>query len=468
MTRNKRHASAGTPRKRDTQATQRGAGKAGGAKAKAPGAASAEEVVYLRERVADLEKLVGENVELTERLADLQAELERLRPSGESARARMGSPPAPRRPQASLVASPSLGTALARRRDTRGGRPCILLAGAAEYFTGGGPSLAHTEIRDLLSGIPGDVDLTFLCLQARVSQCLDIRRSTLREDAEVIDVVVPETGGIAHTFAGLAPDLVMNVGPLPPGGAFRQLPESMMSNCVLNLLHGEVARVVGASGKEILPRAGAALVTTSAERDSLAALDFPGDIVVYMRGVNIAKTKTFGLDGNGSIVCITEDIGSEGAEIIGTAADELNRSGIALRAIAQGRETDSYREAVGLEPERQSDLLDIISEASTVLVPPGTLGMPQALQVGLAMGKVCLLPKDTFAHPDLSHVPGLRYRPEVEPLVDLIREFIARPGAHTALVSQASDFAREHLRRSKWARVLAEFLSPRLSCGAEK
>ena len=470
-----------------------------GGKAKPVGSDErAHEITYLRQRIASLEALVEENLALTARIAELEAELATGRvgnqPAGTDAAVSAAAPtdghvgpaslfsrveagwkelsvqPGARaeaaraesaRPALTMV-SQSLLAAKARRPAWPGERASILLVGDRRYFGGGGPSFAHLEIRDILYGLPDDMAVTFLRLHPNPGMFQETPHSSLRDDIEVIDVVLPEGPEAAEMVVALAPDLIMNIGPLKPvAELFAHLPSPGAG--VLNLLHGEAAGLGAWELVDSLRGMGGALVTTAFEQGCLGAIDFAGEIVRYVRGVNIAKMQLTGLEGAAGIICIAEDVDERSLGLADAVAEDLRGDGVSLMVMGTPDRATAVRRAEFIEPQEEGDLFQCIATANAVLVPPGTVGMPQALQVALAMGKVCLLPDDPFARAEFAEVPGLRYPAEPDALSRQIRAFLADPLSSATLVSESAEYGRKNLRRSTWAKMLSAFLARRLA-----
>jgi hypothetical protein len=440
----------------------------------------AAELEYLRERTAGLEALVEENLALTRRIAALEAELGRLRKRldrdgpepGVSPPIAHRVPPEPASPLAAhpappraleSAASPSLLAALEKRRSRPDGAPGIVLVGPPQYFTGMGLSFAHLEIRDILYGLPKEADVSFLALWPPAARVTELQRLNLRDGVEVIDLVLPEPDRLAEILTGLAPAVVMNVGPLAPViEVFRHLPADLRRAGVLNLLHGELVRFASGHDTDVFERAGTALVTTQIERDGLLGLGFSGDIVTYRRGVNIPTIPLASLDGGKDILCLMEDADPRADSLIDQLVADFSSE--AAHLVVMGASSALADEALldSVEPQKAADLFESIKDAAAVLVPPGTGGLPQALQVALAMGKVCLLPHEPFGRPELADLPGLRYEVEAAALACTIREFMADPQAHAGLAEQAAAYGRTHLRRSQSAKAFSQFIAGRL------
>jgi hypothetical protein len=495
-------------------ATKAGAKKSGraakpvkGEEAAPPAATADHERDYLLRRISSLEALVEENLGLLRRIAALDVECAALRTiiaEGRSggAEADAAEPPPPP-PQPKLVREAEVTKAAARsaaaaqrkekqlaqerartiealldlsvieaierRRQRPKETPSVLLVGEAQYLAGKGPALARQEIRDILNGVPERASLTLMAIKPPSSVGEEAETPILREGAETVELLMPAAAEIDYILTSLAPDIVMNVGPLGPvADVFRFLPGALRHAGVLNLLHGECGALgaADAAGRLALAKVGAALVTTDIERQLLLKLGFEGEITTYVRGVNVPQTKVTGLAGNGTIACILEGAGRDAASFIAEVTVGLDAIGERLVALHEGPVEEENGAFADLQSRRPADLVKSLGEADAVLMPPGTTGLPQALQVAMTMGKVCLLPQDPFGRQALEALPGVRYPAEAARLVDIVRDFLANREIYSDLAERTALYARKHFRRGDWAKVLNGFLSARLPAKA--
>ena len=266
--------------------TKRSKASAGAASSEADGTetGSVSELKWLRERVKALEGLVEDNLALTRRIAELESEGGNLPQSKEGGASHGALPDRPPPPI-------DLSAIIEEQRARAETRPVVLLFGEPPYCAGVGPGLAEMEIRDLIFGMPDDVAVTLLAVKPREAPAYSLSRWSLHDKLNVIETAWPEPEDLARLLSAIAPDIVMNVGPLGSlMEVLRQVPAAPTPTVVFNLLHGELSSSGAGVMDEVLARGDLALVTTQTERQALIEAGYTGDVVLYRRGVDMSRT----------------------------------------------------------------------------------------------------------------------------------------------------------------------------------
>ncbi len=445
-----------------------------------------KELAWLRQRVAELEGVVEENLALTRRIASIEIESERLqaalaRGTGKDliepqVTAAPSSQPAPVVPWGNAmpvttgdedewpVPRAELASVIEGRRDRPRTGPLVLLVGEMEYCSGTGPSLAHIDIRDILYGLPDGVAVAMLALRSREMPAQRLPESNLLDGIDVIQTGWPGPREVAELLTAIAPDVIINIGPLGPLlRLFRHVPATLAPAMALNLAHGECGYLPVEAIASTLAGAGLALVTTQIERDMLAAAGFAGESVIYHHGVNAQRTEFSGIEGRLGLLALLDSAGPRSIALTGHLAQRLAASGMALSALGDLAGEPHEQQFITVGSERVTDVLDAIRDASAVLMPPDATWLPQSLQVAMAMGKICLLPEATFSDHGPEALPGIRYPVETGKAVRVITDTLDNRKKHAELATRTAAYASEHFRRSIGRKVLVDALGKRLA-----
>jgi len=452
-------------------------------------AGDSEELSWLRQRLGALEAVVEENLALGKRIASLEAENERLQQA-----AALPASDEPQEPglfaesatrQAPLARGTDAGpagamsevaAALAEARfeqiinaqsKRQRSSPDALVVGPLAYCSGSGPSLAHVEIRDILYAMPEDYAVSLLAIAPDGAPDPQLSRSPLHESLNIIQTASPDAQALAQLLDVLSPAVIINTGPLGETvDVFRNMPAPQWSSVVLNLLHGEVDAIDVVELTGLLCRAGTALVSGERERDSLKRLGFGGEVVVYRRGVAIQQMPFAGINGGLGILALLDEASTTSISLTADIARRLAEDGITLATFDAGAAHAGLDDFDIIRCERIAEVHDAIADCSAILLPPATSGVPQALQLAMAMGKICLLSQDTYSGAGLEDFPGIRYPVDADEAARVIAAFCKDRSAHADLAERTAAFARKAFRRGAGQTVLKEALQKRVTARA--